>query len=40
MAKIGYAELGQSVEVLNSRAFKKTIDIKEPIYNAKFIFHC
>ncbi len=33
MAKIGYAELGQSVEVLNSRAFTKTIDIKEPIYN-------
>ena len=34
MAKMGYAELTQSVEVLNTRSFDRTINLKEPIYNA------
>ena len=34
MAKMGYASLTHGVEVLESRTFTKTMNIKEPLFNA------
>ena len=33
MAKIGYAELGQNVEVLSNKTFTKTIELKKTLYH-------